>query len=97
MPLYDYECSQCKTIHEAMAPYDSRILQSNCCPNHSMHRIVSSAKLNMFKPQHFEELGDDAPYIESKEQLAKECKKRGLVSAYLEGSYNRHDQTKRWI
>jgi late competence protein required for DNA uptake (superfamily II DNA/RNA helicase) len=97
MPLYDYECAKCSTVHELMAPYESRILPSLCCENVLMKRIISQIKLSVFKPQHFEELGDDAPYIESKEQLAKECKKRGLVSAYLEGSYNRHEQTKRWI
>ena len=96
MPLYDYQCEGCKRIYEIFAPYESRKLDSSCCPNHQLSRIISAAKLDVFKPAHFEELGDDTPYIESKQQLAEECQKRGLRSVYLEGSYNSR-RPARWL
>lgn len=88
MVIHDYECEECGYVFEDLRPYEERTAQCPKCDGVSK-RIVTASKIHTFKPQHFDELGDDAPFIESREQLAKECKKRGLVSRYLEDSYNR--------
>ncbi len=95
MPLYDHECENCGYVFEDVKPYEERTLPCPKCDG-TAKRIVTASKIEVFKPQRFEELGDDAPYIESKSQLARECRKRGLVSRYLEDSYNRRGLRKEY-
>lgn len=88
MPLYDYECAACGHIQEEFKPYEDREGVCVKCGKQTK-RIVSAAKLDIFKEQAYEELGDDAPVISSKQHLARECAKRGLASRMLmEGYHN---------
>jgi hypothetical protein len=64
-----------------------------------MRRIVSpmnKAQIDIFQGSHYEELGDDIPYISSKQQLSDECQKRGLVSRHLEEGFNAK-RPARWL
>jgi len=98
MPLYDHECESCGYVFEEVKPYEERTLPCPKCDGVAK-RIVSpmrGSQIDVFQPQHFEELGDDAPYISSKAQLASECERRGLVSRYLIEGYRNHDR-RRWM
>lgn len=95
MVIHDYECEECGYIFEDLKPYEERTAQCPKCDGTSK-RIVTASKIQVFQPQRFEELGDDAPLISSKAELARECQKRGLVSRYLEDSYRRHGKRKEY-
>ena len=89
MPLYDYECP-CGKISELVIPYVDKNTQLCSCGAQAK-RIVSksnSHNLDLFKEERYEELGDDAPLISSKRQLARECEARGLKSRMLMDGYN---------
>lgn len=90
MPLYDYRCEKCDAIFEDVQPYEQREIPCPLCQGGPAHRIVSKAKLDIFKAERYEELGDDAPEITSKQHLAEECAKRGIISRRLLESYNQH-------
>lgn len=99
MPLYDYECP-CGKVMEHYVPYSDQTLQRCSCGLRVSRRIVSGARLDLFKPQHFDELaesGQPAPYIESRDQLARECRKRGVVSRYLSEGYHQPKGEARWV
>ncbi len=94
MPLYDHECQHCENVFEEFLPYEIRRTVCPKCDGPAV-RIVSKTKLDLFKPQHFEELGDDNPYITSKAQLARECETRGLKSRLLMEGYKNY-QSPKW-
>lgn len=89
MPLYDHRCDNCGWIFEQVMKFEEEILPCPKCDS-TAKRIFSPMRkeqVGVFKPQRFEALGDDAPVITSKQQLAEECKKRGLVSRMLSDGY----------
>lgn len=90
MPLYDYECT-CGAISELVVPYEDKNLQKCATCGSPSRRIVSKSNghnLDIFKEERYEELGDDAPLISSKRQLARECEARGLKSRMLMDGYS---------
>lgn len=98
MPLYDHECESCGYIFEEVKPFEERTLSCPKCDG-TAKRIVSPMRrgqIDIFEGGHYEELGDDVPYIRSKAHLAEECEKRGLVSRMLKDGYKSHER-RRWI
>lgn len=95
--LRDYECNNCKSVFEYYGRYEDRTPECPKCFSQNTQRIVSLPKLDVFREGYYEiDLDERDPYITSKQQLADECQKRGLVSRYLEEGYDAK-RPARWI
>jgi hypothetical protein len=94
--LHDYECDRCHSKTEHTLPFEQRSI--NCTCGGTAYRIVSFGKkarnIDIFEGQRFEHLGDDAPYISSKRELAQVCRERGIVSRMLEDGYRSYGPKK---
>jgi len=80
MPVYAYKCNYCKTIVELFRAIRERNCISICDCGKDRERILTTASVEVWKPQWFEHIDINPIYIESKSQLKEECKKRGLIS-----------------
>lgn len=86
--LHDYKCEE-GHITEKFQDWQERVAECSVCGKPA-RRIVSGSNLDIWKPQHWEELGDDCPLIESKAHLARICEERGFYSRCLMESYRNH-------
>ena len=84
MPLYDYECPECKSAEEGFEKIKDRH-NHNCSCGVKMLLITKPANLRPdFPAGMWESFSEDGPiYIGSKQQLKEECKRYGVSSRYL--------------
>jgi len=81
MPLYDYRCEQCGNIEERFFSI-KKLKKTIKCPKCGGRagRFWGKPPANhIFKPFWHEHLDDHPVYIETKQQLRDECRKRGLA------------------
>lgn len=84
MPLYQYECKTCKKKWEEFRTIITRNTFNKCRRCGDGGKLVMKAsQVSTFKPLHMTNLDVEPVFVESKKQLKEECKKRGVMSAYL--------------
>ena len=84
MPLYDLKCLDCEHEEEVSAKISEyKLIRCPIC--HGETKVVFSKPPgdSTFKARWYPHVGPEPIYVESKKQLAAECKKHGTRSAYL--------------
>jgi putative FmdB family regulatory protein len=97
MPLHDYECEKCGVFEHfcKIADLDKEVSCPEC--GTVVKRIVAvQNSFDAFKPFWCDRISWNPLFIESKQHLAEECRKRNLFSHYLGGGYKSHGD-KRWV
>jgi len=91
MPLYSYKCSQCGQIFDEARRMLDRDNTASCpvCRVDAVRIFSPDSAVRVFKPFWCKDLDPSGSiYIETKKQLAAECKKRDCTSMYVADSYN---------
>ncbi len=85
LPIYQYRCSKCSGNFEELKKVDDR-KSTNCPSCGDKADLASTFQSNpiLFKPQFFEHLDTKPVYVESKQQLKRECNQRGLWAKCLD-------------
>lgn len=81
MPIYVYKCPECASIIEvyrSLSHFNSPLVCPMC--DFPMRRIIVGACVHIFKPGWWEDIDVKPIYIDSKQKLIKECKKRNLIA-----------------
>lgn len=96
MPIYDFKCNSCgiqKEISMSVKEYEDYLEKGGqmwcLCGGGAERVFTSSQAIRVFKPDWYEHIASEPIYVESREQLKKECAKHGCKSKYIEDSYNR--------
>jgi len=79
MPIYDFECTLCNKISEAIVPVDVNEIICPKCKTGDALKIFKGTKFIPFKPYVEYNLGEEPVEIKSKSHLEQELRKRGLV------------------
>ena len=91
MPLHQFECFVCGLRKEEHVSSVDVKLICPCGTDKPMQVVYDWGFCNVIEPQfqpYWEENLDRKPiFIESKQQLAKECKSRGLMANRLRDGY----------
>lgn len=91
--LHDYKCEECGDVQEHSLPFEQRSIGCIKCDG-TANRIFSFSKnsrtVDVFQEYREENLGDDNPMVTSKQQLARLCEERGLVSRGLNDGYRNY-------
>jgi putative FmdB family regulatory protein len=91
MPLYGFKCSVCGHKFDEARRVAERDNMSYCpeCFNQADRMFNFNTAIRVFKPFWCKDLDPSGPImIETKKQLAEECKKRDCTSMYVADSYN---------
>lgn len=89
MPIYTQKCLKCGQTfddYRLMKDYEKNprcgfLVIDKKCGGETFRQIASlTGQAHVWKPQWFEHIAPDPIFIESKEQLIKECKKRNVAS-----------------
>jgi putative FmdB family regulatory protein len=92
MPLHDYECEKCGKSFEHFCKIEDLGKEVLCECGSTSKRVINQVRIDEFKPFWCDRISWDPVYITSKKHLADECKKNGVWSHYLEGSYKRYGE-----
>lgn len=84
MPLYQYKCQACNCQFEELRQIAERKWSAECpdCQAPAV-RIIASCAGHVWKPGFFYHLGPKPVWIQTKEQLRTECRKRNLEAVCL--------------
>ena len=94
MPLHDFRCLKCGLFQKLQTLEGLKDLElCPICGGPSEKTFVTfhqgSGGVRVFRPRWFEHIAPEPLYIESREQLRKECERNNAKSVYLEDSYNK--------
>lgn len=83
MPLYDFQCQECKYVEERFTPSDVHTME---CPNceGTMNRLIGRAAVHLFREGWYEHVDLKPRYFTNKKDLRHFCRERGLTSEYAE-------------
>jgi len=79
MPVYVYRCKTCGTIKGVLQPIYERSPQYHCGRLMQRSYTDEHVSTSIWKPDWWEDIAEKPLWIQSKQQLFEECKKRGLV------------------
>ena len=80
MPRYDYECPKCETVEERICAIAERNSQMCACGT-LLRKLMSASNVETWTPAFWDLNGpSDSVFITSKQQLRRECEKRGKYS-----------------
>ncbi len=83
MPMYTQQCLKCGEIFDDFRPLsrykDNPRCKISTCDNETK-RLINGGAAHTWKPRWFEHIDVEPIFIETKEQLKKECKKRNVAS-----------------
>ena len=86
MPKYNYQCGKCGDVEEKYNTIADRKRGGKCKKCSNKREYVFRAigcNVSKFKPVDIENLDIEPVHVTSRSQLKEECKKRGVMSAYL--------------
>lgn len=96
MPVHDFKCQHClREFERYQSQLELKDFETCIFCDGKAKKVFRSSRLSMFREGYYEidDPGKD-PYISSMSQLRDECKKRGLVSRYVEDCGTRIKVTK---
>lgn len=83
MPIYQYQCPECNREWENLLSVADRGTE-RCRDCHALAtQVFAAPAVHTWTPGYFYHLDTKPIYIESKEQLRDECKKRGKIAHCL--------------
>ncbi len=84
MPLYEFECPECKRHIEELLPIKGKRKSFVCTRcNKKMYQVLSRPSLLIWKPLTLDHIADKPMTFNSKDDLRKYCRKHGLASSAL--------------
>lgn len=87
MPLYDYECPNCKHTFEAFKTIAER--ENAWCPicqEVRAKQIISAPAVHVFQPFWHEDFCDKPILVESKSHYKQLCKQYGVYAPHVFGT-----------
>jgi len=78
MPTYEYECGHCGNIFDEVLPMKESDKKVKCKCGKVADKNYALARNHVFEKRVFEHLDTYPIQIDSKQQLKKECIKRGI-------------------
>lgn len=91
MPLHDFECECGNRKEEQVANVEAEIFCEKCGKRMKVVYDWGTMGIDIFQPFVDTNMGDTPLKVESRQQWARECAKRGLFSHALEGGYKSYN------
>ena len=83
MPLYEYQCEDCKEITEEFKKVAECLVCPTCKCGGNTAKIISKANVHPdFEPYLDENIGDEPTWIKSKQHRKQVMKENGVTDGY---------------
>lgn len=86
MPVFDFKCAKCKTLHkDVWRKRDEPAPQCDSCGGETEKVWLASAPVHDFHEGWYEHLAYEPMYFSSRKKLKDYTRQNGLVMDYVEG------------